>query len=83
MPETTELSDRDKALIDIFSKTWRYMGPKETAVREATGLSLTGATQIVNRLIDTEAALAYKPTAVNRLRRIRDERKQNRLARPA
>lgn len=68
-----ELDDRDKKLLDIFALAWPKPGPKATAIREATGLRPTEATQIVNALIDTEAALAYAPIAVRRLQRIRDD----------
>ncbi len=79
----TELTDTDRALLGIFGKSWTYSGYKEQAVREATGLSMTRATQIVNRLCDTEAALAEFPTVVNRLRRLRSQRLQSRSARRA
>lgn len=79
-----ELNDRDKKLLDIFGKTWLRSGPKATEIREATGLRETEATQIVNQLINTEAALAYAPNTVNRLRRIRDDRqRRSRSARRA
>jgi len=79
----TDLSDADKALLDIEGKTWVYPGAKETAVRKATGLSMTRAMQELNRLIDTEAALAYAPMTVNRLLRLRQRRQLSRSARRA
>lgn len=38
------------------------------------GLSITRYWQRVNRLLDTEEALAYNPVLVNRLRRLRTPR---------
>lgn len=75
------LTDAEKALLDIWSKSWTYSGYKETAIREATGLSMTRATQEINRLIDTEAALAYDPLTVKRLQRLREQRQRSRSAR--
>lgn len=75
-----ELTDQEKALLDIFGRPLGS-GPRETAIREATGLSVTAGTQIVNRLLDTEAALAYAPTTVNHLRRLREQRQLSRPTR--
>lgn len=71
----SELSDVDKALLDIEGKVWPQSGPKETAIREATGLTMVRAMQHLNQLIDTEQALAYAPLTVKRLLRLRDDRK--------
>lgn len=70
----TDLTDTDRTLLVIFGQPWAYSGLKESAVRESTGLSITQATQRVNALIDTEAALAEFPQTVNRLRRLREVR---------
>lgn len=76
----SELTDADKALLDIFGKAWAFTGRKEQAIREATGLSATAATQRLNHLLDTEAGLAYAPTTVNRLRHVRARRQRSRSA---
>jgi hypothetical protein len=78
-----ELTDRDRALIDIFGKTWTHSGMKALAIKDATGLTPTAATTIVNALLDTEAALAYAPLTVKRLRRLRARRQQSRTPRRA
>jgi hypothetical protein len=71
-----ELTDSDRALLAIEAKWWSAWGRKESAIREATGLSTTAAMQQVNKLIDSEAALAHDPLTVKRLRRLRAVRKR-------
>lgn len=73
-----DLTDTDRKLLVIFGQPWAYSGLKESAVRESTGLSMTRATQRVNALIDTEAALAEFPATTNRLRRQREARQLSR-----
>lgn len=73
---TIELSDTDRELLRIFGQQWAFSGPKETAIREATGLRSFEAAQRVNRLLETEVALAEFPTVVNRLRRVRAANKR-------
>lgn len=49
--------------------------------RERFGLSLTRYFQELGRIIDTEAALEYRPQLVARARRLRDQRRQARTVR--
>lgn len=70
----TELSDQDRAILEIASRTYRYPGDRDLAYRDEVGLSPVRAVQRLNALLDTEAALAHDPVTVNRLRRIRAER---------
>lgn len=69
----TDLTDRDRRILDFEGQWWKYAGAKEQAIREQFDLSATRYSQIVNRLLDQPAALAYAPMTVNRLRRVRDE----------
>jgi len=68
------VTDDDKALLDIESRFWRYSGSKEAHIAEVLGISGIRYYQRLNQLIDTEEAVAYAPTTVNRLRRLRSER---------
>lgn len=77
-----ELDDVARQILDdeAAHPTW---GPGE---REANAwarwrLTPTRHAQILNRLIDTEAALAHDPHTVNRLRRIRDRYRKARSVR--
>lgn len=75
------LSSRDKEMLALERQWWKYAGAKEQAVRELFELSATHYYQILNALIDTEAALAHDPMLVKRLRRLRTSRQRARTAR--
>ncbi|MFE6849509.1 DUF3263 domain-containing protein, partial [Streptomyces sp. NPDC057674] len=53
-------------------------GAKERAVRETLGLSPTRYYQLLNALLDDPRALAHDPVTVNRLRRVREEKRRRR-----
>jgi len=76
-----ELTDLEVAVLD-FEREW-LQGPaaKEQAIRSQLGLSGARYYQILGRLIETPAALAYDPLLVRRLLRQRDERRELRAAR--
>ena len=76
-----QLSSRDKEMLALERQWWKYAGAKEQAVRELFDLSATHYYQILNALIDTEAALAHDPMLVKRLRRLRTSRQRARTAR--
>jgi hypothetical protein len=82
--ESTELSERDRAILDFERSWWAEPGSKEVAIRERFELSATRYYQILNELIDTPAASVYDPLVVRRLRRLRDRRRRARYeGRPA
>lgn len=72
------LSARDAAVLALECRSWSGPGAKERAVREELGLSPTGYYQLLNALLDEEAALAHDPVTVNRLRARRAERRRRR-----
>lgn len=71
----TELSERDREILDFERRWWKYAGAKETAVREAFGMTSTRYFQVINALIDRPEALAYDAQLVGRLMRLRDARR--------
>ncbi len=77
----TGLSDRDRRILAFEQGWWRHPGAKEEAIRAEFGLSSTRYYQILNRLIDSEAALIADPMLVRRLRRLRDQRRAARSGR--
>lgn len=79
--EVAGLSAREQKMLDLERQWWKYAGAKEQAIRELFDLSATHYYQVLNALIDTEAALAYDPMLVKRLRRLRTSRQQARSAR--
>jgi len=77
------LSDRDRAILDFESEWRRHAGAKEEAIRAELGLSPARYYQLLGRLIDTAEAQEHDPMLVKRLRRLRDTRAQERVARAA
>ena len=75
------LAESQTALLDFEKHWWSLPGSKEAEIREQFGISTTRYYQLLNALIDTEAALAYDPLLVKRLRRLRTARQRERTAR--
>lgn len=75
------LGEREQRMLELERQWWKYSGAKEQAIREMFDLSATHYYQILNALIDTEAALAHDPMLVKRLRRLRTTRQRARSAR--
>ena len=73
-----QLPARERAVLDFERKRWKHAGAKEEAIRADLGLSPTHYFQILNALLDDPAALAYNPTLVGALRRVREARQQAR-----
>jgi hypothetical protein len=72
------LSERDRAVLAMERTSWPGPGAKERAIREQLGISPVRYYQLLNALIDDERALAHDPVTVNRLRRVRDDRRSRR-----
>jgi hypothetical protein len=68
------LSDQDKLILTIEGRRYLNAGRKDVAIREELGLSSVRYYQVLNRLLDDPAAVAYAPLTVNRLRRLRHSR---------
>lgn len=77
----SELDERGQRILDFEREWWKFAGAKEQAVRERFDLSPTRYYQLLNRVIDDEAALAYDPMLVKRLRRLRSARQRQRAER--
>jgi len=75
------LSDRDRAILDFEAEWRRHAGAKEEAIRSGLGMTPARYYQLLGRLIETTEAQEHDPMLVKRLRRIRDARRQARLAR--
>nr|WP_313956552.1 DUF3263 domain-containing protein [Streptomyces sp. SAJ15] len=76
--DTGGLSERDRALLAVERRGWPGPGAKERAIRERLGISPTRYYQLLNALLDDPRALAHDPVTVNRLRRVREERRARR-----
>jgi hypothetical protein len=75
------LSERDRQILGFERQWWKFAGAKEHAIREKFDMSATRYYQVLNALIDHEAAIAYDPLLVKRLRRLRSARQRARSAR--
>lgn len=78
---STELSERDLEILQFERQWWKYAGAKEAAIKELFDMSATRYYQVLNALIDNEAALAADPMLIKRLRRLRSKRQRTRQAR--
>src|SRR5690606_636771 len=76
-----ELSERDAEVLRFERQWWKYAGAKEDAIRELFSMSSTQYYQVLGALIDTQAALAFDPMLVKRLRRMRSARQRGRSGR--
>ena len=74
------LATRDAEILEFERTWWRSPGAKEQIIRERFDMSRTRYYQVLNALIDSQAALAADPLLVKRLRRLREERRRNRSA---
>lgn len=62
------LTDQQKAMLDLAGEQFKYAGSLDTAAMERFGMSPTRYWQEVNQLIETEAAVAYRPSIVAQLK---------------
>ncbi len=73
------LSDQDRVVLALESGGGQPRGgAKERRIREELHMSPTRYYQLLNALLDDPAALRHDPVTVNRLRRVRDERRAQR-----
>ncbi|WP_369217444.1 DUF3263 domain-containing protein [Streptomyces flavofungini] len=72
------LSERDLAVLALERRDWPGPGAKERAVREELGMVPVRYYQLLNALLDDPRALAHDPITVNRLRRVRESRREER-----
>ncbi|MFC9672066.1 DUF3263 domain-containing protein [Streptomyces sp. NPDC056637] len=72
------LSPREQGVLALERRGWASAGAKERAVREELGLAPVRYYQLLNALLDDPRALAHDPVTVNRLRRVRDARREER-----
>ena len=76
-----ELSQRDRAILDFEQSWWESATPRDQAVREQFQLTESEYAEVLNQLVASEAALVAEPLLIRRLRRLRDRRRQQHIAR--
>ncbi|GEM_PF-885775 len=67
-PRSDALSDRDRRILALESRTFRYVGAKERRIREELGMTPLAYVVRLNVLLDEPAALREAPALVHRLR---------------
>lgn len=70
------LSSLDRSILRFEAEWERHSGAKERAIRAQFDLSTTRYYQMLNRLIDTPAAVRADPMLVARLQRVRAARRE-------
>jgi Protein of unknown function (DUF3263) len=81
IPEVALLGERERGVLAFERQWWRHAGAKEEAIRREFGVGPTAYYQLLSRLIDDPAALAYDPMLVKRLQRQRASRRRQRSGR--
>jgi hypothetical protein len=79
--QSTGLSKLEIEMLDFERTWWRYAGVKESSIKELFNLTPPAYYQLLNNLIDLDAALIADPILVKRLRRLRDQRTSSRSSR--
>jgi hypothetical protein len=74
------LTDLEAQILAFERQRWNHAGAKASAIRDLFDLSETAYYQRLNLLIDQPAALVSDPQLVNRLRRLRDQRRRARIS---
>jgi Protein of unknown function (DUF3263) len=75
------LDERERGVLAFERQWWRHAGAKEEAIRREFGIGPTDYYQLLSRLIDDPAAIAYDPMLVKRLQRQRASRRRQRSGR--
>ncbi|GAA1493586.1 hypothetical protein GCM10009627_19320 [Curtobacterium herbarum] len=78
---TDELTELAKHVLAFEHERARHDRTKEAEIRVEFDMSPTRYYQVLNRVIDSPAALAYDPQLVTRLQRLRRARTSARAAR--
>ena len=68
------MSELEIRVLEFERSWWRYAGAKESAIKELFDLTPARYYQLLNDLIDKDAALVAAPILVKRLRRLREAR---------
>jgi hypothetical protein len=69
-----DLTDEQRAMLDLERQHWRTAGAKDAEVHARFAMSLADYQRALNALLDDPAAVAYAPRTVRRLRRQRQRR---------
>ena len=73
-PANAGLSELEIKMLEFERTWWRHSGAKESSIKELFNLTPPAYYQMLNNLIDREAALMAEPLLVKRLLRVRQQR---------
>lgn len=76
--DTPELSPLQKRILDFEQRWWKFAGHKEQAIDEEFGLTVVRYHQLLTDTLNHPEAVAYSPSLVKRLNRIKQARAQTR-----
>jgi hypothetical protein len=74
------LTEDEVAMLDLERRWWKFVGAKESQIRERFDISATVYYLRLNALLDKPAALEADPMLVRRLLRIRESQRAHRSA---
>lgn len=77
---TSGLSDLEQQVLEFERQWWKLPMAKEHAIADTFSMTGPAYYQMLNALIDRQAALAADPLLVKRLRRMRAQRREQRNA---
>lgn len=72
---TTELSARDRSILEFERLQWNHVGNKDTAILMLFGLTWAAYSQVLQSIIRRPEAEAYDAEHVRRLRRLNEDRR--------
>lgn len=75
---TDGLTERERTMLDVESKRWKFAGAKDSLIFDLFRCSPTRYYQELDALIDRPEALKRDPLTVKRLQRLRDKRREAR-----
>ncbi|GIU88951.1 MAG: hypothetical protein KatS3mg010_0050 [Acidimicrobiia bacterium] len=75
----TDLTPQERAMLDFERGWWMLGGRKDDLIRARLSMSPSTYYRGVQTLIERDAAFAYDPLTVKRLRRQRDVRRRQRV----
>ncbi|MGZ2225612.1 DUF3263 domain-containing protein [Glutamicibacter nicotianae] len=74
--EEQQLDELSQRILDFETQHWKYAGAKEAAISEQLDLQPAHYYQLLNRLIESDRALAHNPMLIKQLRSKRSTRRR-------
>jgi hypothetical protein len=75
------MNERDVRILAFEKRWWKLRGNKEQAIADEFGMTPIRYVQVLNQILDNSDSLQIDPILVNRLRRLRSRREEERRQR--